>query len=160
MRKVKVNNQKKSKRTLMVTFFSVIVILAIIIPISLNSRSSNVKFKKISTEKSMELKNGYELEGKKEEFLKLASEIQNAVSVEILNSDVVDEDSLKSEIKEINRELKKDTWKIFNMDNPIYWIGKWKVESDGSVKFTFAKKALEPDWVNDEDVVSYINVND
>lgn len=158
MKKVKVKNGKKYIiRRMMLIFFLLIVILAIFIPLLMNLNSTESKYS--STKNSQELKLSYEVDGKKEEFLVEASEIQNAVSMEILNSNVVDNASLKTKIKEINKELTKDTWTTFNMDKPAFWVGTWKVESDGSVKFQFINKKVEPNWVTDEDAVSYVKLN-
>ena len=159
MKKVKENKKFVIKNRTNFIIFLVIIALVIAIPLMINSGNDIDYSKYKSSKNSEQLKITYEMEGKKEEFLNIASEIQNAVSIELLNSNVVDEKTLNVKIESINKELKKDTWKTLNMDKPAEWVGSWSVGKDGSVKFKFITDKAEPSWVQDEDAIAYVKLN-
>ena len=144
------------RNILIVIIFAAIIILVIYVPDS-GEFNPDVNKSRYRTEKNAdELKAVYEKEGNKEKFLEDVSKIQNAVSIAILNNDVVDEKTMKSRLQDINKEMKKDKWDLLGIEVPSFWVGTWSVDNTGTVKFTFLNKASIPGWANDEDVVVHI----
>jgi len=141
----------------------VVLIAAIIVIICVPNSgefSPDVTESKYKSEKNAEeLKLKYEEDGNKEKFLADISNIQNAVSMALLNDEIVNESQLKTRIKEINKVLKKDDWSMLNIDVPTFWVGTWSVDSTGTVKFTFINDKCIPEWANDEDAIVHIILN-
>lgn len=141
----------------------IVLIAAIIVIICVPNSgkfSPDVTESKYKSEKNAEeLKLKYEEEGNKERFLADISNIQNAVSMALLNDEIVNEDQLKTRINEINKVLKKEDWSMLNIDIPTFWVGTWSVDDKGTVKFTFVNDKCIPSWANDEDAKVHIVLN-
>ncbi len=154
--KKRVNINIMVRNILIVIIFVAIIILVIYVPES-GEFSPDVNKSRYRTEKNAEkLKEVYEEDGNKEKFLDDVSKIQNAVSMALLNNDVIDEKTLKSRLQDINKEMKKEKWDLLGLEVPSFWVGTWSVDSTGTVKFNFLNKASVPSWANDEDVVVHI----
>lgn len=138
----------------------VILVAAVIVIISVPNSgefSPDVTENRYKSEKNAEeLKLKYEEEGNKEKFLTDISNIQNAVSMALLNDEIVNEEQLKARIKEINKVLKKEDWSMLNIDIPKFWVGTWSIDNTGTVKFTFVNDKCIPAWATDEDAKVHI----
>lgn len=152
----RVNLNVLVRNILIVIVFSAIVILFIYVPDSGEFNPDVNKSRYRSEKNADELKAVYEEEGNKEKFLDDVSKIQTAVSMALLNNDVVDDKTMKSRVQDINKEMKKDKWDLLGIEIPSFWVGTWSVDNMGTVKFTFLNKASIPNWASDEDVVVHI----
>ena len=157
--KKKVNINVLIRNILIVIVFIAIVVLCIFVPNS-GEFLPNVNKSRYRAEKNADkLKIIYEEEGNKERFLTDVSVIQNAVSMALLNNDVVDDATMKTRVKEINKELKKNSWEMFGIEVPTFWVGTWSVDKSGTVKFRFLNDTSVPSWANDEDATPHIILN-
>lgn len=146
-------------RNVIILIVAVAILLFIILVPNSGEFSPNVNKSRYRSDKNAEqLKLVYEEEGNKEKFLNDVQLIQNAVSMAILNDNVVDAATMESKVNELNKELKQNKWKTLNIEVPTFWVGTWSVDSSGSVKFTFLNKDSMPSWVEDADVKNHIVV--
>ncbi|MBR5228172.1 MAG: hypothetical protein IKV94_06020 [Clostridia bacterium] len=95
----------------------------------------------------------------KNEFLSIAKTLSDNVYSMLLDGTVVDDAGLNKKISSYNSILATDNWNTFGLEYPENWLGKWYLNKQGIVKFKFASKEIEPGWINDSDVVDYIEVN-
>ena len=146
-------------RNVIILIVAVAILLFIILVPNSGEFSPNVNKSRYRSDKNAEqLKLVYEEEGNKEKFLSDVKTIQNAVSMAILNDNVVDAATMESKVNELNKELKQNKWKTLNIEVPTFWVGTWSVDNSGSVKFTFLNKDSIPSWVEDSDVKNHIVV--
>lgn len=146
-------------RNVIILIVAVAILLFIILVPNSGEFSPNVNKSRYRSDKNAEqLKLVYEEEGNKEKFLSDVQLIQNAVSMAILNDNVVDAATMESKVNELNKELKQNKWKTLNIEVPTFWVGTWSVDNSGSVKFTFLNKDSVPSWVEDSDVKNHIVV--
>lgn len=154
--KKRVNLNVLVRNILIVIIFVAIVILFIYVPESGEFNPDVSKSRYRSEKNAEELKAVYEEDGNKEKFLDDVTKIQNAVSMALLNNNVVDEKTMDSRVEDLNKELKKDRWDLLGIEVPTFWVGTWSVDSTGTVKFTFLNKASIPSWGNDEDAKAHL----
>ena len=155
----RVNLNVLVRNILIVIIFAAVAILFIYVPESGEFTPDVNKSRYRSEKNADELKAVYEEEGNKEKFLEDVSKIQNAVSMALLNNNVVDEKTMDSRVDDINKELKKDKWDLLGIEVPTFWVGTWSVDKTGTVKFTFLNKASIPSWANDEDVSAHVIID-
>lgn len=136
-----------------------VIFLCIFLPSSGTFKPNVTKARYRSNKNISKLKTVYQEEGRKEEFLMEVSKLQETISKLLLESNVVNESTLKVKIKELNKELKKDDWSKIGISIPTLWVGNWNIDSKGTVKFKFIKKEAEPSWIKDEDIVMHIEEN-
>jgi len=154
--KLKINLNVLVRNIIILVVLIAAIIVIICVPNS-GEFSPDVTESKYKSEKNAEeLKLKYEEEGNKEKFLTDISNIQNAVSMALLNDEIVNDEQLKTRIDEINKVLKKDDWSMLNIDIPTFWVGTWSVDNAGTVRFTFVNKKCIPNWANDEDAKVHI----
>ena len=157
--KIKINLNVLVRNIIILVILIAAVIVIICVPNS-GEFSPDVTESKYKSEKNAEeLKLKYEEAGNKEKFLTDISNIQNAVSMALLNDEIVNDSQLKTRIKEINKVLKKDDWSMLNISIPTFWVGTWSVDSTGTVRFTFVNDECIPNWANDEDAKVHIVLN-
>lgn len=94
-----------------------------------------------------------------EKFLSDYDEVQSKVTIYILNNSTLDKDSFKNIIKDLNKIFSKEDYKKIELEIPTTWNGKWSIDDNGMVHFKFANKSIEPTWVDDSLVSSYISLN-
>ena len=157
--KLKINLNVLVRNIIILVVLIAAVILVICIPNSGEFSPDVTKSRYKSESNAEELKVTYEMEGNKEKFLADISNIQNAVSMALLNDEIVNDAQLKERISEINKVLKKDDWSMLNIDIPTFWVGTWSVDASGTVKFTFVNDKCIPDWAHDEDAKVHIVLN-
>ncbi|MDD2627475.1 MAG: hypothetical protein PHR25_01410 [Clostridia bacterium] len=155
----KVNLNILVKNIIILIVVIAVILLCIFLPGSGSFKPNVTKSRYRSNKSAIKLKNVYEEEGRKEEFLMEVSKIQETISKLLLESNVVNEATLKTKIKELNKELKKDDWNKIGIPIPAFWVGIWEINSKGTVKFKFIKKDAEPSWIKDEDVIMHIEEN-
>lgn len=157
--KKRINLNVLVRNILIVIIAVAILILFIYVPESGEFNPDVTKSRYRSEKNAEQLKAVYEDEGIKEKFLEDISKIQNAVSMALLNNNVVDEETMKSRIKDINKEMKKEKWDLLGIEIPTFWVGTWSVDSTGTVKFEFLNKASIPSWATDEDALAHVIVD-
>lgn len=157
--KLKINLNVLVRNIIILVVLVAAIILVICIPNSGGFSPDVTKNRYKSESNAEELKLTYEQEGNKEKFLANISNIQNAVSMALLNDEIVNDAQLKERITEINKVLKKDDWSMLNIDIPTFWVGTWSVDASGTVKFTFVNNKCIPDWAYDEDAKVHIILN-
>lgn len=144
--------------------FAIILIAVLVIAISVvvsqyNKNKPIVPNKAIqvvSSNDAQKIKNAYETEGKKEEFLSLCERIELAVANKLLDGTVTNDGELAQAITKINSVLKSDDWSYLSLESSSYWMGEWKLDSKGTLTFTFQNSDMKPSWTKDEDVKMYI----
>lgn len=157
--KLKINLNVLVRNIIILVILIAAVVVIVCVPNS-GEFSPDVTDSKYKSEKNAEeLKLKYEEDGNKEKFLMDISNIQNAVSMALLNDEIINDSQLKTRIKEINKVLKQDDWSMLNINIPTYWVGTWSVDNTGTVKFTFVNDKCIPNWANDEDAKVHIALN-
>ena len=155
---------KDLKKFVIFIIFSIIVIFIIVFvtllcnkkqEINDNTNISELNIKKYSSE----IKENYELEGKKDKFIEDYYYVQNGVGMYILNNSTLEDNSFESLKEKINKILSKKDWSELEMEVPTSWNGKWSVNEKGNVKFKFASKDIEPSWLEDENIKSLVELN-
>lgn len=144
--------------------FAIILIAVLVIAISVvvsqyNKNKPIVPNKAIqvvSSNDAQKIKNAYETEGKKEEFLSLCERIELAVANKLLDGTVTNDGELAQAITKINSVLKSDDWSYLSLESSSYWMGEWKLDNKGTLTFTFQNSDMKPSWTKDEDVKMYI----
>ena len=138
-----------------------IVIIAISVVVSVYNENKPIvpdqDIEVISSNDMLKVKNAYEVEGKKQEFLELCSKIELGVANKLLDGTVTNDSELKGAIEKINKVLLTGDWSYIGVEASTYWMGKWELNDSGSVTFTFRDNNLKPNWANDTDVKQYIN---
>jgi len=110
----------------------------------------------VSSNDMAKVKSAYELDGKKQEFLGLCSKIELGVANKILDGTVTNDEQLQAAINKINKVLLTEDWSYIGVEASSYWMGKWELNSNGAITFTFRDEHMKPAWANDEDVKKYI----
>ena len=144
--------------------FGVILIAMLIIAISVVVSQYNKnkpivpgKYLEVSSSNDMaKIKETYDSEEKKQQFLQTCEDIELAVANSFLDGSVTNDIELVSRIQKINGVLKSDDWSYLGLQMPDYWMGEWRLDEKGSVTFTFQSENIKPDWAQDEDVKKYI----
>ena len=144
--------------------FAVILIAIVSIAISVVVLAYN-KDKPIIPDKYIEvlssndmskIKIAYEGDEKKQEFLNLCASIELAVANKLLDGSVTNDQELAVAISKINNVLVSNDWSYLGIDESTYWMGKWKLDTNGALSFTFQEADIKPNWAQDEDVKKYI----
>ena len=144
--------------------FALILIAIIIVAISVVVSQYN-KNKPIVPDKSMEvlssndmlkIKQAYNTQEKKQEFITICKTIELAVANKLLDGTVTNDSELASAIENINNMFKTDDWSELGLESSTYWMGEWKLDDKGMITFTFQTDNIKPDWSQDEDVEIYI----
>lgn len=110
----------------------------------------------LSSNDMSKIKSAYEVEGKKEDFLNLCASIELAVANKLLDGSVTNEQELAVAIEKINNVLVSNDWSYLAIDESTYWMGKWQLDTNGALAFTFQEEDIKPNWAQDEDVKKYI----
>lgn len=159
--KMEIKNLKK-----FVTFMiiSIIIIFIIVFAILLFNKkekiNENTNISQLNVKKyTSEIKEVYELDGKKEKFIEDYYYVQNGVGMYILNNSTLDDGSFESLVEKLNKILDKKDWSEIEMEIPTDWNGKWSINEKGNVKFKFASKDIEPSWLEDENIKSLVELN-
>ena len=116
----------------------------------------NVNLENLNENDLNKIKEKYEDERKKDEFLKLCSDIELAVTNRILDGTVTNDSELKEAINEINNILKTTNWEALGISYPTYWMGNWKLNDEGKLQFSFKYNEIKPSWVEDKEVSKYV----
>lgn len=143
-----------------ITILIAVIIIAISVVVSVYNKNKPIipdtSLEVISSSDMVKIKTAYEAEGKKQEFLELYKQIELAVANKLLDGSVTNTEQLNVAVENINKTLSSDDWSTLGVTSSNYWMGKWHLDSKGTVKFTFVKQELQPDWITDEDVKEII----
>lgn len=102
------------------------------------------------TDKNMEsIKEQYNSETKKQEFITCYKDIELKVANKLLDGSVTKEEELKEEIDKINNMFKTQNWSYINYESTNYWMGTWMLDNTGKLSFTFKYEKIKPDWAID-----------
>lgn len=159
--KVEIKNLKKFVTFIIISIIILFIIVLVILllnkkeNIDENTDISNLNVKKYTSE----IKEAYELDGKKDKFIEDYYYVQNGVGMYILNNSTLDNNSFESLLDKLNKTLAKKDWSEIEMEMPTSWNGKWSVNEKGNVKFKFSNKDIEPSWLSDESVKSLVELN-
>lgn len=117
------------------------------------------KINKIIEQDAYAAKSYYDTEEMKEEFITLLNKTLNAVSDKLLDGTVIDPTSLAQAVTKYNKILASNNWKELNLEFPTKWLGTWWLNDAGILKFKFASKDIEPNWVECNEVKEYVILN-
>lgn len=100
----------------------------------------------------------YQKDGKKEEFLKVADEMQEKSLTYVLDNLTESADSFNTNVKNIQKMYDNNEYSKLGIDyNSVnYWVGTWTIDEKGNVKFKFASASIKPMWTTDNNVNNYI----
>lgn len=99
------------------------------------------------TDKNMEsIKEQYNSETKKQEFITCYKDIELKVANKLLDGSVTKETELKEEITKINKMFKSNDWSYIGYKTTNYWMGTWMLDDTGKLSFTFKYEKIKPDW--------------
>lgn len=156
--KLVIKDKKRFITSMLIISFFILIFIILCVNIGADSDSN---LSKINPKKnSSQLQKKYDTVEMKKLFLSDYTVLQNNIGIYIMNNSTMDSDSFSSLIANINKELKKDTWNLGEIQNkPTSWNGKWFVTEEGILKFSFSNKDIEPSWVKDSDVLEKIDLN-
>ncbi len=156
--KLVIKDKKRFITSMLIISFFILIVIILCVNIGADSDSN---LSKINPKKnSSQLQKKYDTVEMKKLFLSDYTVLQNNIGIYIMNNSTMDSDSFSSLIANINKELKKDTWNLGEIQNkPTSWNGKWFVTEEGILKFSFSNKDIEPSWVKDSDVLEKIDLN-
>ena len=160
VRKTKLVIKDKKRFITSMLIISFVILIVIILCVNIRADSDG-NLSKINPKKnSSQLQKKYDTVEMKKLFLSDYTVLQNNIGIYIMNNSTMDSDSFSSLIANINKELKKDTWNLGEIQNkPTSWNGKWFVTEEGILKFSFSNKDIKPSWVKDSDVLEKIDLN-
>lgn len=156
--KLVIKDKKRFITSMLIISFFILIVIILCVNIGADSDSN---LSKINPKKnSSQLQKKYDTVEMKKLFLSDYTVLQNNIGIYIMNNSTMDSNSFSSLIANINKELKKDTWNLGEIQNkPTSWNGKWFVTEEGILKFSFSNKDIEPSWVKDSDVLEKIDLN-
>lgn len=156
--KLVIKDRKRFITSMLIISFVILIVIILCVNIRADSDSN---LSKINPKKnSSQLQKKYDTVEMKKLFLSDYTVLQNNIGIYIMNNSTMDSNSFSSLIANINKELKKDTWNLGEIqNNPTSWNGKWFVTEEGILKFSFSNKDIEPSWVKDSDVLEKIDLN-
>ncbi len=156
--KLVIKDKKRFITSMLIISFVILIVIILCVNIRADSDSN---LSKINPKKnSSQLQKKYDTVEMKKLFLSDYTVLQNNIGIYIMNNSTMDSNSFSSLIANINKELKKDTWNLGEIQNkPTSWNGKWFVTEEGILKFSFSNKDIEPSWVKDSDVLEKIDLN-
>ena len=156
--KLVIKDKKRFITSMLIISFVILIVIILCVNIRADSDSN---LSKINPKKnSSQLQKKYDTVEMKKLFLSDYTVLQNIIGIYIMNNSTMDSNSFSSLIANINKELKKDTWNLGEIQNkPTSWNGKWFVTEEGILKFSFSNKDIEPSWVKDSDVLEKIDLN-
>lgn len=162
----KVNTKKgQTIRAIIVCSIIIIILIALVsIVISVKNADTfkfpdNTKAKYLNEKNSGKIRLVYNSNEKKEQFLNLAKDIEIRTVNYYINT-ITPKKSLEVVISNMNKEFSKKEWTLIDMKKPKEWIGSWSADKkNGDVKFKFLNKKMEPNWIDDKDVIKYIIKN-
>lgn len=156
--KLVIKDKKRFITSMLIISFFILIVIILRVNIGADSDSN---LSKINPKKnSSQLQKKYDAVEMKKLFLSDYTVLQNNIGIYIMNNSTMDSNSFSSLIANINKELKKDTWNLGEIQNkPTSWNGKWFVTEEGILKFSFSNKDIEPSWVKDSDVLEKIDLN-
>lgn len=151
---------KNKPLIIFITILIAIIIIAISVVVSVYNKNKPIvpdnSVEVVSSNDMQKIKKTYESEGKKEEFLKVCSDIELAIANKFLNGTITNDDELAKEIEKINGVLKSKDWSYIGVKHTSYWMGDWQLDEKGSLTFTFSNTDIKPSWAQDSDVNKYI----
>ena len=141
-----------------------IILLIVVVVCVINKPNvlinDNTNIENLDTSKyAKEIVNQYNKEGQKELFLTEMDRIQNLVGMYLLSNITEEQSSLDKILKEVESELKSNNWNKILNNKSTYYKGEYSLDESGNLKFKFASKEIEPNWVKDEKVAKYIILN-
>lgn len=101
----------------------------------------------------------YNREGQVDLFKTEMDRIQSLIGNYLIENMTINQEDTKKLIKNVQKELSSKTWGEILSQKSTYYVGQYKVEENGNLKFKFASKSIEPSWVKDEKVAKYIILN-
>lgn len=140
-----------------------VVIIIICIVISKLSTKNELDFDNVSSinvsKSYSKILEYYNKEGMKEKFISDYNSVQKAVGMYIMNNSTLDNDSFSNIISKLNEEFSKNEWDENIIKKPNDWNGKWSVDEDGIVKFKFSSSKIEPEYINDDEIITKVIKN-
>ncbi len=164
------NNSDKKKigivnpiRFAIVVLVFIAIAILVIVLIRANTRINITEVNDISKLNAKKYANEilieYQKDDTKQKFIDDYDLIQGAIGLYIMNNSTNSPDSFSNIINDLKSILNEDDWSKLEIDKPNFWNGSFSVDENGILKFTFSLKEIEPSWVNDEDIVSRVILN-
>lgn len=151
---------KKNFLKITILLFALLVILVYTNSNKKISIDENTDISKLSSDKySSEIVNLYNRDGQLDEFLIEMNRVQSLVGIYLISNSTLKENSFSELIKTLNKEINNDKWVDLNSEKSKYYNGKYTIDDSGNLKFKFASKEIEPDWISSDSISRYIILN-
>lgn len=155
----------KNKKKFYIAIAALIVIILFILVLKSTfgkkkiDNTTNITELKLS-KYSEQIREYYELEGSKDNFIDEFNNIQNQVWMYIYNN-ISEERTMEDVIVEVNTVLESDDWTKLELEKSKIWKGSYYIDKENNaLKFKFESKEIEPSWSNDETLQNIIVHND
>ncbi len=159
---IKLGNITVDKKKISI-FIGIIVLLIVLLVIFLNKGvkiNEETDISKLDAKKNSEqISQKYNEEGMKAQFLVDYDAVQTASAMYMLNNMSSESSSLDSILSTLKDDLKKEKFEVLDTQRPNIWNGDWSINQEGTIKFKFKTKSIEPIWINDQDLVNKIILN-
>lgn len=147
-----------------ISIFIAIIFFCVILIVMFLNKSVNIDEKtdisKLDAKKnSNQIVQKYNEEGMKAQFLVDYDAVQTASAMYMLNNMSSESNSLDSILSTLKEDLKKSKFEVLDTQRPSIWNGDWSINQEGTIKFKFKTKTIEPIWINDQDVISKVILN-
>lgn len=90
----------------------------------------------------------------KDKFIEIKGKIELKIANILLDGSVTDESSLEEKVEYINEILQDNKWEKLGLEGIENLNGTWSLDETGKLKFKF--NSNEPNFVQDEDIKSYV----
>ena len=152
-----------NKNRLVLVIVAVVVIVLAIVGIIMIFNKKDISkvsdYSSLSNRYADDLKAVYDTEESKNKFIDDYDFIQGAVGFYFMDNSTTEEASFETLISRVNEIFKSDNWEVLSIDKPTFWNGEFSVTDEGIVTFKFKTKAMEPSWINDEELQGKIELN-
>lgn len=90
----------------------------------------------------------------KDKFIEIKGKIELKIANILLDGSVTDESSLEEKVEYINEILQDNKWEKLGLEGIEELNGTWSLDKTGKLQFKF--NSNEPNFVQDEDIKSYV----
>lgn len=159
-RKIVIKDKTKFFKAIGIVAIVFLLLIVIIVSSGKKTIDDSTNIMELKTKKyAKEIKAYYETEGKIEEFINSYNNVQNQAWMYIYNN-VSGDKTQEDLVKEVNEVLKTNDWSSINVEQNTKWKGTFYIDTESNtMKFKFEKSSIEPSWIEDSTVSSYIEKN-
>jgi hypothetical protein len=152
-KKVNIKDKKRYKKNNKNNVIVFVILFLLIYLIYIN-RTVNItdetNFYNVNLDRQYnEILEKYNKEESKLIFIEEINKVQSLVGKYLVNNTNFENNNFGELIKYVNREINKDNFGNLKGEKSIFFVGDYKVDDNGKVKFKFKSKKIEPIWINE-----------